>query len=77
MLSVPFIFYKLAAAAYTKFNVAKMSDEFPYWMITIASGIVSTIGSTTTAIDLMNLKWLKIWLAPKVYLLEYLSNFVK
>lgn len=77
MLSVPFIFYKLAAAAYTKFNVAKMSDEFPYWMITIVSGIVSITASTAMAIDLMNLKWLKIWLAPKVYLLEYLATLVK
>lgn len=77
MLSVPFIFYKLAAAAYVKFNVQKMSDEFPYWMITIVSGIVSITASTAMAIDLMNLKWLKIWLAPKVYLLEYLATLVK
>ena len=77
MLSVPFIFYKLASAAYTKFNVQKMSDEFPYWMTTILSGILSILVSTAMAIDLMNLKWLKIWLAPKVYLLEYLANLVK
>jgi len=77
LLCMPFIYYKLAAAAYTKFNVAKMSDEFPYWMITIVSGIVSITASTTIAIDLMNLKWLKIWLAPKVYLLEYLTTLVK
>lgn len=77
LLCMPFIYYKLAVAAYVKFNVQKMSDEFPYWMITIVSGIVSTIGSTTMAIDLMNLKWLKIWLAPKVYLLEYLTTLVK
>lgn len=77
MLSVPFIFYKLAVAAYAKFNVAKMSDEFPYWMVTIVSGIVSITASTAMAINLMNLKWLKIWLAPKVYLLEYLATLVK
>ena len=77
MLSVPFIFYKLAVAAYTKFNVAKMHDEAPYWVLTIVIGIVSTLAFTLTSISLMNLKWLKIWLAPKVYLLEYLATLVK
>jgi hypothetical protein len=25
----------------------------------------------------INIKWLKIWLAPKVYLLEYLTDMIK
>lgn len=77
LLCMPFIYYKLAVAAYKKFNVAKLYDESPYWVLTIVIGIVSTLAFTLTSISLMNLKWLKIWLAPKVYLLEYLTTLVK
>ena len=77
MLSVPFIFYKLAVAAYTKFNIAKMRDPFNYWFPTIIIGVVSVLSSILISINIMNIKWLKIWIAPKLYLLEYLATLVK
>jgi len=40
-----------------------------------------TIGITTviiiTSFFLMNLAWIQIWIAPKVYLLEYASELVR
>lgn len=77
ILSVPFIFYKLAVAAYKKFNVQEMHDEAFYWVPTIIIGFMSILVSILLFTELMNLKWLKIWLAPKVYLLEYLATLVK
>ena len=77
LLCMPFIYYKLAVVAYKKFDVAKLHDESPYWIPTILIGIFSTMFFTSTSIDLMNLKWLKIWIAPKLYLLEYLATLVK
>lgn len=38
--------------------------------------IVCAVGATLT-IALLNLTWLKIWLAPKLYLLEYAASLVK
>lgn len=77
MLSVPFVFYKLAVAAYKKFDVEDMYDETPYWVPTIIIGFTSILVCVLLFAELMNLKWLKIWLAPKVYLLEYLATLVK
>ena len=77
LLCMPFIYYKLAVAAYKKFDVAKLHDESPYWIPTCVIGFFVMLTSALTSITLMNLKWLKIWLAPKVYLLEYLATLMK
>ena len=76
-LSLIFIHYKIACKVYEKNGISKCSDQFPYWLPTVFSGIIVCAFSIGTMINLVNLKWLKIWLAPKVYLLEYLADMMK
>jgi len=42
----------------------------------MASGITGVI-STVASFSLINLTWLQIWIAPKVFLVEYATNLVK
>jgi hypothetical protein len=76
-LSFIFVHYKIACRCYEKNGVSEWDDSFYYWLPTVFSGIIVSVFSFGTMIDLVNLKWLKIWLAPKVYLLEYLADLVK
>jgi len=53
------------------------SSEGTFWtffIVLLLAGIPFIIG-IANIID--NLKWIQIWIAPKVYLLEYVANFVK
>lgn len=77
LLTAPFWFYKIAKAIYIKLEVSKCDDQFNFWFPTVMIGASIAILVTIMVESLLNLTWLKIWLAPKVYLLEYLSNFVK
>ena len=76
-LTLPFIHYKLARFMYIKLGVEDSRDGSGYWIPVIFTGAASFVVSCITFSNLVNLKWLKIWLAPKVYLLEYLAEFVK
>lgn len=76
-LSLIFIYYKIACKVYEKNGVSEWDDSFYYWLVTVVSGIFVSVLSFGTMVNLVNLKWLKIWLAPKVYLLEYLADLVK
>lgn len=76
-LSFIFVHYKIACRIYEKNGVSEWDDSFYYWLLTVFSGILVSVLSFGAMIDLINLKWLKIWLAPKVYLLEYLADLVK
>ena len=40
-------------------------------------GLISVCIGAPGSMLLFNLTWLKIWLAPKVYLIEYMANLVK
>jgi len=76
-LALPFVHYKIVNHSYQKLGVAKWRDESGFWIPTAITGLVvfpCTLGCFFTFI---NIKWLKIWLAPKVYLLEYLADLVK
>lgn len=76
-LSFIFVHYKIARKVYEKNGVSEWDDSFYYWLVTVVSGIFVSVLSFGTMVNLVNLKWLKIWLAPKVYLLEYLADLVK
>jgi len=76
-LALPFIHYKVANHIYQKFGVKEWNDESGFWIQTIFSGAVFIVFSITIFFEYINIKWLKIWLAPKVYLLEYLADLVK
>lgn len=76
----PFLIYK-AARKYYKWCEAQdyeFSDAqccFPIIYGSIISFMITQI--STWANGLISLDWLKIWVAPKVWLLEYLAEFVK
>jgi hypothetical protein len=73
----PFIFYKVAKHFYIKFEVNKEHDESFFWIPTAFIGGVTILVTQLCSWDSINLNWLKVWLAPKVYLLETFSNVIK
>jgi hypothetical protein len=76
-LGIPFAVYKVACYIHQKLEVATWGDEFGFWLPVTLSGIVSFAIGFGTFFEYINIKWLKIWLAPKVYLLEYLADMMK
>lgn len=40
-------------------------------------GMFPRIAAFVTACDMVNLDWLKIWIAPKIWLIEYASQLAK
>jgi hypothetical protein len=76
-LVLPFIHYRVASHLYQKLGVKDWRDESGFWIPTVVSGVVVFSFVISGFFIFMNLKWLKIWLAPKVYLLEYLADLVK
>jgi len=52
------------------------SDEGFWWLSILTSAVIQFI-VLITAFSNTNLIWLKIWIAPKVYLLEYVANLTK
>lgn len=77
VLALPFIHYKVANHMHQKLKVQEWRDETGYWLPTILSGVAFIGFSLGCFFNYVNIKWLKIWLAPKVYLLEYLAEMVK
>lgn len=73
----PFIFYKVARHFYIKLEVNKEPDESFFWIPTGVISVVTILVSQLYSWRTINLNWLKVWLAPKVYLLETFSNVIK
>ena len=76
-LAIPFVYYKIALYIYYKFEIAKEIDQAHFWFPSIIIGIIALGLTWACFIKNINIKWVKIWLAPKVYLLEYLAEMVK
>ena len=55
----------------TKHMIKKGIDEFSITMSLIPSAII------IPPFIFLNLDWIKIWLAPKLYLLEYAKDLIK
>ena len=70
----PFIFYFIVNKIRKRCEL-EWDDEGPYYMCLVA-GLVSVI-TIATGFFLINLTWLQIWLAPKVWLIEYAASLVK
>jgi len=70
----PFVLYKIARSLYVKFDVVKMNDQFNFWFPTGMISMLTIALSQVFSWRIVNLSWLKIWLAPKVYLLEYITR---
>jgi len=73
----PFVLYKVAKHFYDKLEVSKARDESFFWFPTVIISGVTILVSQIVSWNTINLIWLKIWLAPKVYLLETFSNVIK
>lgn len=76
-LALPFIHYKVASHLYQKLGFKDWKDVSGFWIPTFFSSVIVFATSVGCFLTFINLKWLKIWLAPKVYLLEYLADLVK
>ncbi len=76
-LGIPFAVYKVVNHLYQKLEVATWEDDHGFWLPVILISIVSVVLGLLTFVAYINIKWLKIWIAPKVYLLEYLADIVK
>lgn len=72
----PFVFYKVAEIFYNKLG-DREKDHPGFWVPTIVAGLITISASQINGWLNINSDWLKIWLAPKVYLLETFVNTVK
>jgi hypothetical protein len=77
VLAVPFVYYKIACYIHQKFKVAKVEDYLGFWMPNIFISVFVIVFTGGCFAAYINIKWIKIWLAPKVYLLEYLAEMMK
>ncbi len=55
-------------------EVYKTGDEENLQLAVIAGGLIAV---ALSLVFLNNFDWLKIWLAPKLYLIEYAASLVK
>jgi hypothetical protein len=76
-LALPFVYCKVANYLFQKLGVAEWRDESSFWIPTVFTGLVLFGITLGCFFNYVNIKWLKIWLAPKVYLLEYLAEMMK
>jgi hypothetical protein len=76
-LAVPFVYYKIACYVYQKFEVGKVEDYLGFWFPAFIGSVAVIIFTCVSFTSYINIKWVKIWLAPKVYLLEYLAEMMK
>jgi hypothetical protein len=73
----PFVLYKVAKHFYDKCEVSKARDPSSFWVPTgFFCGVTIFISQLCCWVSI-NWDWLKVWLAPKVYLLETFSNVIK
>ena len=73
----PFVLYKVVKHFYEKLEVSEAPDESFFWIPTGVISVVTILVSQLISWRTINLNWLKVWLAPKVYLLETFSNVIK
>jgi hypothetical protein len=73
----PFIFFKVARHFYIKLEVNKEHDGSFFWIPACFIGVITILVTQLRSWHSINLNWLKVWLAPKVYLLETFANVIK
>lgn len=80
LVIVPFCFYKLSLKI-IKIEKSKAEEndksDSPACMFYTGFMIISGVLSLVFICNYINLTWLKIWLAPKVWLLDYIISYVK
>ena len=61
-------------------NIEEYNDKEFYEGVGIAKTIMSVcaaVGCLAGGLGYVNIEWLKIWIAPKVWLLEYITTMIK
>ena len=77
---VPAILIVVAIIAWVRFvkkRWQKIKENEPVVFFGGILSCVTIIVGLLISIKLINLTWLQIWLAPKIYVIEYASNLVK
>lgn len=79
VLTAPLIHYKVVNNIFHKLKVENMKDKESslFYVISALSGLMVLIASIGISTSYCNITWLKIWISPKVYLIEYFANFIK
>ena len=79
VLTTPLIHYKVVNNIFHKLKVENMKDNEStgFYFISVLSGLMILIASIVISTSYFNITWLKIWISPKVYLIEYFANFIK
>jgi hypothetical protein len=75
----PFLLMHIAKRIYTRVEVNKLPecDRCNFWVPCIFAHVILIAASQITSWTSINLIWLKIWFAPKVFLLEAFTDVVK
>lgn len=71
-----YVIYK-AFAAVKKHGAFSKDGEPVFFLPLVATTAAAFVFSTWIYPQLLNLVWLKIWLAPKLYLIQYAANLIK
>lgn len=74
---IPIICFQIARKFYISLDVKNWHDEGPFWFGSIISSALINLICQLNCWTMINLSWLKIWLAPKVFLLETFANVIK
>ena len=67
------IFISWAIVSIRLWKADKSMDEFATFGVVVLGGMCVTVAS----LMMFNLAWLQIWIAPKVWLVEYAASLVK
>lgn len=73
----PFVLLKVAYHLHAKLEVNKFKDKFNFFFPAVLCFVILNIPAQIASWEAINLTWLKITLAPKVYLMEYVSSLIK
>ena len=68
---------KLSKMYYKYWEAQDDTDHPGLWVPMIGGNTITFVVTQVNGWDLVNLTWLKIWIAPKIYLLEYLAGLTK
>jgi hypothetical protein len=83
LLFIAGVFWCVATVIVAKFSIKTLTSKLPdsaeyfeyvfVYFLVCAGGVAIAL----PGLCLLNFEWLKVWLAPKVWLIEYASNLIK
>lgn len=71
------IYVQYVVSKWWIFDIEPNIEASSRWIGTIFGVGVVGVAFTIFWVYLLNLTWLKIWIAPKLFLIEYMSNIAK